>query len=553
MPRSNISMLMNIGRSSLGNLVRILAALGTVYAAPAVAATAAAVPEPPKTFDTTYAAPSGATLTVGAGGDLQAALEKAQLGDTIVLEAGATFTGPYWLPVKATGSGWIYVVSSKLSSLPPAGQRVGPQNAVNMPKIVSPAYNNALKSVANSHQFRFVGIEFAPESGKYVYEVIAIGNADASPSTLPQNIVFDRCYVHGDPSAGSRRGIEMDGAYVAVIDSYISGFWEKENDSQGLWAYNTTGPLKIVDNYIEAASENVIFGGSDSRAPSLIPSDIDIEKNYFFKPLTLIGTPYNVKNHLEFKAVKRVLVSGNTFQNNPLGAQVGFGLLVTPRNGGHAPWTTTTDIAIIGNTFINLGSGINIAGFDSNYPSYPTTNPGVMTVRILVRNNVIGVTGLNGADGRAFMFTSGGSDFVIDHNTIINTASPPRCCSDVVATNAGALKVNNFVFTNNLSTRTAYGFYGSGVGEGTAALAGGFSNWTFSKNVLIGRPGAQYPTGNYFPAALTAVEFTNYPGGNYSLAAGSPYKNAGTDGLDIGSDLVTSTAVPNPPSDVSVK
>ena len=35
----------------------------------------------------------GATLTVNAGGNLQAALNAAQPGDVILLEAGATFSG----------------------------------------------------------------------------------------------------------------------------------------------------------------------------------------------------------------------------------------------------------------------------------------------------------------------------------------------------------------------------------------------------------------------------------------------------------------------------
>ena len=35
----------------------------------------------PQTFDTSFAAPTGAILTVAAGGDLQAALKQAQLGD----------------------------------------------------------------------------------------------------------------------------------------------------------------------------------------------------------------------------------------------------------------------------------------------------------------------------------------------------------------------------------------------------------------------------------------------------------------------------------------
>ena len=43
---------------------------------------------------------SAATLTVNAGGDLQAAIDAAHPGDTIVLQAGATFNGPFKLRVK---------------------------------------------------------------------------------------------------------------------------------------------------------------------------------------------------------------------------------------------------------------------------------------------------------------------------------------------------------------------------------------------------------------------------------------------------------------------
>ena len=545
MPLSNLSTACIAARP----VARPLAALTATCLVHGLAL-AATLPAAPKTFDTTYAAPAGATLNVAAGGDLQAALDKAQLGDTIVLEAGATYRGPFKLPNKTAGSGWIYVVSSHLSDLPPPGTRVSPANATSMPKIVAPKAQSAVITVANSHHFRFVGIEFTPVAGATpIYQVVSIGNGNASPETLPSHIVFDRCYVHGEPGANNRRGIEMDGAYVAVVDSYLSDFQEVGADTQGLAAWNTTGPLKIVDNYIEAAGENVIFGGADSRAPSLVPSDIEIENNYFFKPLSLIGTRYNVKNLLEFKTAKRVLVSGNTFQNNPAAAQTGFALLITPRNqSGNAPWSATTDIAISDNVLINVGSGFNIAGGDNIHPS-------LLTERILIRNNVVGVTGLNGADGRTFMFTGGGSDFTVDHNTIINTASPPRCCSDLAASSAPP-RVNNFVFTNNLSTQTRYGFFGAGVGEGTPALNTGFSNWTFSKNVIVAAKASAYPTGNYFPATNAAVQFHDYSAGKYSLAPGSPYKNAGTDGLDIGASLPTSGVItppaPNPPANVTV-
>jgi hypothetical protein len=145
-------------------VARLWAALAAAAIAPA-AALGAALPAPPQTFDSSYVAPRGAVLNVAAGGSLQAALDKAQLGDTIVLQAGAMFRGPFKLPNKTAGSGWIYVVSSHLGSLPAPGTRVGPANAANMPKIVAPQFWSAVLTVANSHHFRFVGIEFEPAPG----------------------------------------------------------------------------------------------------------------------------------------------------------------------------------------------------------------------------------------------------------------------------------------------------------------------------------------------------------------------------------------------------
>jgi hypothetical protein len=538
MPCSNLSTFRNAARLP----ARALAGLAAACVVHGVGL-AATIPTAPQTFDTSYVAPTGATLTVAAGGDLQAALNQAQLGDTIVLQAGTTFTGPFKLPNKTSGTGWIYVVSSNLASLPPPGQRVGPNDAVNMPKILSPAYNDALTTIANSHHFRFVGIEFAPITDASLYTLIAIGNADTSPATLAHHIVFDRCYVHGHPGVNDRRGIEMDGAYVAVVDSYVSDFQWVGADSQGLWAYNTTGPLQIQDNYIEAATENVLFGGADSRDASLVPANIEIRNNYFFKPLSLIGSSYAPKNLLEFKAAQRVLVTGNTFQNNPLGAQVGFALLITPRNqNGSAPWSVTADIAVTDNTFMNIGSGINILGTDNLHPS-------LSTARVLIRNNLIGVTGLNGANGRAFQVLAGGSDYTIDHNTVINSAPAPTP-SDLMTAESATSKVNNFTFTNNLATRTAFGFFGSDVGEGVAALNANFTNWVFAKNVIVGARAAIYPAGNFFPTSIAAVGFMS--GTDYTLSPDSPYKSAATDGTDIGANLAM-TPLPNPPANVVVK
>ena len=544
------SSMLSLSRSPARLAAALLAALA-IAAIPHERALAAALPAPPKTFDTSYAPPSGKTWPVAAGGNLQAALDQAQLGDTIALEAGATFTGRFTLPNKTTGTGWIYVVSSKLASLPAAGQRVAPSDAVNMPKIMAKPADTAIVTVANSNHFRFVGIEFATTAGALSYQLINIGNGDTSPATLPNNIIFDRCYIHGDPAANNRRGIMMNGAYVAVVDSYISDFQEAGADSQTILSTNTTGPLQIRNNYLEAAGENIMFGGADSKSPALVPADIELRNNHFFKPLSLLQTKNTIKNLLEFKAGQRVLVIGNTFENNPLSAQSGFAILITPRNNGSAPWAITSDIEFNGNTLINVGSGFNVAGLDNFHVTQ-------MTERVLIHDNLVGVTGLNKADGRAFQFIAGGGDYTVDHNTVINSALPPATPGSTVGfAESKRGKITNFVFTNNLATFTSWGFFGSGAGEGTKPLNTYFTDWTFSKNVLVNRPAADYPAGNFFPTNVTAVRFANVTGGNYTLAVDSPYKNAGTDGTDIGANLgsaqIATATAPNPPSNVVVK
>ena len=52
---------------------------------------------------------------------------------------------------------------------------------------------------------------------------------------------------------------------------------------------------------------------------------------------------------------------------------------------------------------------------------------------------------------------------------------------------------------------------------------------------------SSWPAGNFFPPNSDAVGFVHYQdggGGDYQLHANSPYANAGTDGRDLGADMV---------------
>jgi hypothetical protein len=492
-----------------------------LWAASSPTAQAGTLPTLPLIFDSSYAAPSGHTISVKSGGDLQAALNQAALGDTIILQAGATFSGPFTLPNKTGGTGWIYLQSSAYAQLPAPGKRVSPADAVNMPKLVAPANDHAIVTVNGSHHFRFVGIEFKTTPNTYMTNLVQLGNEDKTTATLPGHITFDRCYFYADTNVGARRGLLANAAYVAVVDSYFDGFRENGADSQAINAYNTSGPLRFVNNYLSGAGENILIGGSDSADPTLIPSDIEIRGNSFFKPLSWMNSGWVIKNLLELKDARRVLINDNHFENNWAAAQTGFSLLITPRNdNGTAQWTVTEDVTVTDNAFVNIGSGVNILGTDDLHPSQ-------RTARILLRNNFLNVNGLNGAQGWSFMVLAGPRDVTIDHNTVIASKV------FLFAENGPGTITDQFTMTNNILVSPT-GFIGTGTGPGINTLSAFFSNWTFTKNAITAGSASSYPAGNFFPSSISDVGFVNPASGNYALAASSPFKGAGTDGQDLG-------------------
>ena len=208
-----------------------------------VAAPAAAeLPELPRGYvDTSLVIPTGAAIRVPIGGDLQHALNVAEPGDVILLEAGGVFQGPFTLPRK-TGDGWIAVVSSRVLEFA-ADQRVLPSDAPKM-AVLEGGQPSVLQTEPGAHHYRFVGLEMRPAAGTFMFNIVDVGSDARTTDDIPHHVIFDRCYLHGDSVQGARRAVAMNGAHIAVIDSYLSDLKEVDNDSQAIVGWSGRAPSR---------------------------------------------------------------------------------------------------------------------------------------------------------------------------------------------------------------------------------------------------------------------------------------------------------------------
>src|SRR5256886_3482686 len=229
---------------------------------------------------------SANTIGVPPGADLQAALDQAQPGDTIRLAAGHTYTGAFTLPMRS-GSEYVTVRTSATDAeLPPMGVRIRPSDSHLLATVTS-AGGSVFTAAPGAHHFRLVGLEIAPTPGTFLYNVVTLGDGtETAVAQQPHDIEFEWCYIHGDPTVGSRPGIAMNGGNVKVLASYLSDFKEVGADSQALAGWAGTGPFTIIDNYLEAAGENLLFGGAGPPNPDPNPSRLNLQPKHLFKTLS---------------------------------------------------------------------------------------------------------------------------------------------------------------------------------------------------------------------------------------------------------------------------
>ena len=507
------------------------------------------VPQLPQTYiDTSFAPPTGVTRPVHTSTDFKNALDAANQGDTIVLDAGSTYQGNFTLPAKSNPSNkWIYIVGSALSSLPAPGTRVNPANDVGkMPKIMTASTQSALILPPGSNHYRLVGIEVYSAStagcgGQNCYSQSLVNGNSVPGRPLVDSIIVDRCYLHGSPTIDVRVGVVANGSNFAVIDSYISDIHQSTNDSQAVLAYYSPGPIKIVNNFLSATGEDVMFGGAGGLSNPWVPSDVEIRGNHFFKDpawaapgVTLPpNNKWAVKNNLEFKSARRVLVDSNLIENVWPSAQMGFSLMFTPRTNASGLLAVVDDITISNNVLKNVSSGFDTLESDDNcLQANGCTNPGEMK-RVLLYNNLI-LLGDTTQPGYGSGYGYGGLimhdlvDFVVQHNTIV---PPPNLgyCKGSLYFNSTApytpprSSTHNIWILDNVLCRQISGPRGM-IGQTSNALSDYMGDPSpvaprFVGNVFYApRPDSVYPLPLHNYTSTLPFVYVSQSAGNYQIS-----------------------------------
>jgi hypothetical protein len=430
------------------------------------------------------------------------------------------------LPAKS-GSGEIVIQSSSVNELP-EGVRVKPSQAALFAKLQTKNEEPVVKTEPGAHHYRFAGIEFSTTTANVkIYDLVRFGETRHAQKTLdavPHHLVIDRCYIHGFDTQDVQRGVSLNSAETTVSNSYISDIHGVGYDTQAIAGWNGPGPFHIINNYLEGAGENVLFGGADPGIANLVPSDIEIRGNYVFKPKswkvgdpTYAGYHWTVKNLLELKNARNVVIDGNVFENNWTDGQAGIPILFTVRNQeGTAPWSILENVTFTNNILRNAEGALNLLGSDNEKPSQRSSGA------VISNNFFVDLRG-------PFLTLNGFNNVTFTHNTHFQTGN--------IMVLYGT-PVQQLVYRDNLTIRaaTGYGVFGDSLGEGLAALRKFAPDSVLRKNVFALADSALYPKDNYFPSSIQQVGFVNFEKGDYRLAPNSPYRKASSDGQPVGCD-----------------
>ncbi len=307
--------------------------------------------------------------------------------------------------------------------------------------------------------------------------------------------------------------------------------------------YRIYGRTSAVTTYFQVAvgTNTYTDTGSAGTAATAVPA----------------RTKWQVKNLFELKTGTNVQVDSNIFEYHWKGSDVGSSMWIKVTNQGCShEWGQTRDVVVEKNLFQHIDGWVLFNATEYSGCPNQSSRPTNLT-NITLRNNLVIDSTADWADGGTGVFAIVASSYplgkmvnwTVEHNTIGHYMRGLIQFSNTT-------RDENFIFRNNMTRNSTNGMSNAnGGGNGTSGLEASANPYTVQNNTLAGATASTYAntgvngtiTGNFFPtAAAWEATFKNFtingePDADgppdYALADDSPYKNAGTDGLDLGVNM----------------
>lgn len=397
--------------------------------------------------------------------DLQRTLAAAQPGTTVFLQQGVQYT---------VGNVRI-----------PNGVRLSTLGIPNDRALKGNIVVNGSDTIYTSSGATLDHVLVSGNSG----DMISCGYNDERQTTLEQQptkvTIVDN---HIDGLNAAKRAIAAHCSGVTIARNHIENIARVGQDTQGVYAVNGSGPFVIEDNYIEAAGENIMFGGDDPRIQGLIPADITIRRNTMTKDTAWRGTSITVKNLFELKAARRVILENNTMEYVWCCGQTGFAIQLTVQSqNGRNPQVQVEDVSILKNTIRHVGGGINLLG-------YAQINTSLQTRRITIADNWFTIDRATyGGQGWCLFMGREPREVTYEYNTCDTNGN------QIVYQEGNP--VMEFVFRGNLLPRSGvYGFTGNVNGTNTHRGAG--TSVYLPGAILTGSAFGSFPTPANMPGNM---------------------------------------------------
>ncbi len=465
--------------------------------------------------------------------NLQAAVNAAATSPNtreVRVPAGFVFNDPLVLPARSS-SNYVTIRVADLSNLP-ANRRVTGSATdraklfrMNMRGNPTTGHPNALQMNFGANYYRVIGLEIRHIVSEVNTDMI--GNEYVNWAINNSNFIFDRCLLDGN-GYQTRKGAVLNGRTMSLINSSVLDIKASGIETKAVAQWEGAGPLAVVNNRLEAAAINVLIGGAEISGFDKVLDGFVFRGNHVWKNPAWEGGGYAIKNLWELKQGYNSVAAGNIFENNYEDGQTGEAILIKSMTDEGCAYCEVGRLDFRNNKILNTRAGFNVVNMQAFQLPYP---PYAHHIRFA--NNFWEERG-----GRGNL-SQGANYFELTHNTFVKGANDWKGSWMYYTSGSSGVpegyKAPGYKMLNNIGFESAYGLMGGGGSPGNVSLDMFLASDRDLRKNVIPNAGGNYPADNFYPASVTG-EYIDYAGGNFNLKTGSVYKNAGTDGKDLGAD-----------------